>query len=298
MNQTNRWIACLVMAVALAGSQLALAQAPGPPRPFADDTLRARWRTWLAERDRLHVVHVESRWRPVPFATERRCDFELRFEHEDAVLEGAAAREIAAFLADQLTRPAGPVKSWCPDDSSAGSDALTIDFGAAGDSLRVEYDPQRGSLAVTDRVGRHWFAAVDSSEARLLVLLARALPDDLRLPEVRACVAASRRTDPPREPAFGTYVQVETLPEILERQLPEYPAAAAAAGVEASIHVRALVGTDGRVVRTLLEYISKEAHPFQGSAVRAIENYRFKPATLGGRPVAVWVAVPTRFRLR
>jgi protein TonB len=76
---------------------------------------------------------------------------------------------------------------------------------------------------------------------------------------------------------------------------PEYPELARAAQVEGLVVIRALVGTDGRVKRTLVI----RSVPLLDLAARdAMMRWLFTPALDQGRPVAVWVSVPFRFTLR
>jgi len=103
--------------------------------------------------------------------------------------------------------------------------------------------------------------------------------------------------DPPRgpqgkDPPFGDDVYVEELPEAIEKPQPEYPEAARRAGVEGTVLVQALVGTDGRVKDTK---VVKSVPGLDDAAVAAARKWVFKPALSHGEPVEVWVAVPVRF---
>ncbi len=95
-----------------------------------------------------------------------------------------------------------------------------------------------------------------------------------------------------RLPAPGDYVYVEELPEAITKVPPVYPDAARAAGVKGTVLVQALVGKDGRVAEAK---IVKSIPELDEAAVNAVRQWVFKPALSGGKPVAVWVAVPVRF---
>jgi len=115
-------------------------------------------------------------------------------------------------------------------------------------------------------------------------------PDD-----VRAWFDAPKRAPPGKKegsPRFGDYVYVEELPEAIEKPRPEYPEAARRAGIEGTVLVQALVGTDGRVKDTK---VVKSVPGLDDAAIAAVKKWVFKPALGHGEPVAVWVAVPVKF---
>lgn len=95
-------------------------------------------------------------------------------------------------------------------------------------------------------------------------------------------------------PAFGSYVYVEELPQVSARVAPVYPEAARRAGIQGTVTVQALVGTDG-VVRDARVVDGIPA--LDAAALQAVRQWRFEPARAGGKPVAVWVSVPVRFSL-
>lgn len=97
-------------------------------------------------------------------------------------------------------------------------------------------------------------------------------------------------TDAPL-PAFGDYVYVEELPEVIEKVAPEFPTDLKE-GIEGVVIVQALVGTDGRVKDTR---VVKSIPMLDDAVVAAVRQWVFKPAEAKGNPVAVWVAVPFRF---
>ena len=102
---------------------------------------------------------------------------------------------------------------------------------------------------------------------------------------------------PPEEdalPAFGEYVYVEELPEVVTRVPPAYPDLARDAGVDGTVQVQALVGKDGKVKDVK---VTKSIPMLDAAAVAAVKQWVFKPALSNNKPVAVWVAVPVRFTL-
>jgi protein TonB len=79
---------------------------------------------------------------------------------------------------------------------------------------------------------------------------------------------------------------------------PVYPERAKQAGIEGRVMLEALVKADGTVSKVqVLEGIA--AYPEIGaSAVTAVGQWKFKPATQDGKAVDVWVKLPVAFRLQ
>ena len=87
---------------------------------------------------------------------------------------------------------------------------------------------------------------------------------------------------------------VDVFPEQLRAPAPGYPKAARDAGIEGIVMVMAHVGTDGRVGETR---VVKSIPMLDSVAVQAVKRMGFRPASIQGKPVAVWVGVPVRFTL-
>lgn len=91
------------------------------------------------------------------------------------------------------------------------------------------------------------------------------------------------------------FVPVDNPPELVTMPKPDYPQMAKEAGIQGKVLVRALVGKDGRVHRTLIadgpELLGK-------SAEKAVRQALFKPALQNNHPVMVWVAVPVSFSIQ
>ena len=87
---------------------------------------------------------------------------------------------------------------------------------------------------------------------------------------------------------------VEGKPDLVKQVMPEYPEEARKAGVEGSVYVQFVVGTDGRVsdVRVL-----RGPQIFREAAVDVAKQFVFSPARHDGEPVAVRMSMPIRFRL-
>jgi len=88
--------------------------------------------------------------------------------------------------------------------------------------------------------------------------------------------------------------EVDQLPEVLHGPRPDYPAFAREAQVDGLVMVRVLVGRDGRVERAEIE---RSIPLLDQAALETARLWTFDPARVAGRPVAVWIAIPFRFRL-
>ncbi len=122
----------------------------------------------------------------------------------------------------------------------------------------------------------------------LLAASATALP-------VVTVKAQAEEVIPDRLPRPEEYPYVEELPEVIRKVAPAYPAQARRDGVAGTVMVQALIGKDGRVKDTR---ILRSVPALDRAAVRAVSRWIFKPAKAHGEPVAVWVAVPVRFKLK
>ena len=95
--------------------------------------------------------------------------------------------------------------------------------------------------------------------------------------------------------ANGDSVFVEAPPEAIERVPPKYPTQARVDGVSGTVMVIALVSTEGRVADA---FVQDSIPELDLAAMTAVRQWRFKPASTAGKPLAVWVAIPVKFTLR
>ena len=92
----------------------------------------------------------------------------------------------------------------------------------------------------------------------------------------------------------STEIAVEEAPILLSFPPPVYPSEARKSETEGQVVVKALVGTDGRVHKTIVVH---SVYGLDDAAVVAVQEARFTPAMSDGKPVAVWVQIPLRFHL-
>ena len=103
----------------------------------------------------------------------------------------------------------------------------------------------------------------------------------------------------PIERTTGVYSAVPaggTQPEEIDRAIPRYPAAARSAGVQGPVVIRGIVRRDGTIDN--LEIIKDLPYGLGEEARRAVNRWRFRPATYRGEPIDVYYTVTVNFRLQ
>jgi TonB family protein len=91
------------------------------------------------------------------------------------------------------------------------------------------------------------------------------------------------------------YVPYDQAPEVINQEQPKYPALALKAGLEGTVWTKLWVEETGRVFQV---YVTKsDAQIFEQATLEAARQWRFKPAMSKGKPVAVWVSIPFRFKI-
>lgn len=89
---------------------------------------------------------------------------------------------------------------------------------------------------------------------------------------------------------------VDTPPKVVSRVLPKYPRWAEKSGVEGFVIFKLKLTQDGRIEKLWTED-AKPAGVFEAEAEKAVRQYRFSPARLKGKPVAVICRQKIEFRL-
>jgi protein TonB len=90
--------------------------------------------------------------------------------------------------------------------------------------------------------------------------------------------------------------QVDQPPRPLVKVAPFYPLSARAKGIEGKVELVLVVQTDGSV-SDIEVTDSFPGNVFVQAALRAVRQWRFKPGTKDGQPVATRVRLPLRFQL-
>ena len=91
------------------------------------------------------------------------------------------------------------------------------------------------------------------------------------------------------------FVPVEKQPVPVKQVQPEYPEIARRAGVEGTVWVKILVDKEGKSKKAVI--MKSDAEIFNEPAIKAAVQLVFTPAMMNNGPVAVWAAVPFRFKL-
>lgn len=103
----------------------------------------------------------------------------------------------------------------------------------------------------------------------------------------------NNNTQPPIKPV--PYFQLTQTPQFLHKEQPVYPEAMRVLGQSAVVKLQALIDDEGRVRQ--VQILESAGMQFDTAAEHAILASRFTPATVGDKPVAVWLRIPVRFRL-
>jgi len=85
-------------------------------------------------------------------------------------------------------------------------------------------------------------------------------------------------------------------PVLLQKIQPSYPDVARRARLEGRVTVQAVIGLDGSVES--VEILRSSNPLFDGAALAAVKQWRYRPATMGGQPVRVYFVVEVGFVLR
>ena len=85
-------------------------------------------------------------------------------------------------------------------------------------------------------------------------------------------------------------------PVLVHRVEPDYPEMARKARLEGTSILQAVIGTNGEVEN--LKVLAPSHSALDASALDAVSRWRYRPATLNGRLVRVYLTVTVRFRLR
>ena len=94
------------------------------------------------------------------------------------------------------------------------------------------------------------------------------------------------------KPAF---VKVDKNPVPLFAPVPVYPDIAVRARLQGTVWVKILVDKNGNAKKAIIQRSDQEI--FNDSAINAALRYKFTPAYIDGKPVAVWATIPFYYRI-
>jgi protein TonB len=99
--------------------------------------------------------------------------------------------------------------------------------------------------------------------------------------------------DPPPDPVR---LDAQFDPRFGDRLQPPYPLSEQRMGAEGRVTLKVLIGTDGRV-KAVRQIAAASPAFFEATEKHALRNWRFKPATVDGKPVESWKQMTVRFEL-
>lgn len=97
------------------------------------------------------------------------------------------------------------------------------------------------------------------------------------------------------DPTPDAFIPVEKQPVPVKQAKPEYPEIAKRAGVEGTVWVKVLVDKEGKAKKAII--MKSDAEIFNEPAIAAALQWVFTPAIMNNGPVAVWAAIPFRFKM-
>jgi len=114
-------------------------------------------------------------------------------------------------------------------------------------------------------------------------------------PATPVAVAPVLPASPPSPPAPAAETR-PSIPAYAHNPAPEYPQSARWEGEEGTVLLRVLVNVSGLPEKIAVARRSGYTS-LDRAAEQAVQHWRFTPGTRDGRPVAMQVEVPIRFRL-
>ena len=91
--------------------------------------------------------------------------------------------------------------------------------------------------------------------------------------------------------------QVDDPVQPLTGPSPVYPETMRAVGIDGTVRLRFVVGTNGRVESGSISVVSSTNKAFEPAAIKAIRDWTFKPAKMRGQAVRQLVEQNIRFSL-
>jgi len=90
-------------------------------------------------------------------------------------------------------------------------------------------------------------------------------------------------------------VEYDQAPEVVKQFQPDYPSDALKDKIEGNVWLNVWIDESGKVAEA--KVMKSDNEVFNQAAIDAGKRWVFKPAIAKGKPIAVWVTVPFRFKL-
>ena len=126
--------------------------------------------------------------------------------------------------------------------------------------------------------------------------VAKGPPDPIPLPPLPPGPEFALKTTPPPPIPMREPVRTEPRIDTGSALQPPYPASAQREGAEGSVQVRVEIGPDGRVKAVAKVKASRDDF-FAATERQALRYWRFKPATVDGKPIQSSKVMTVHFRI-
>ncbi len=97
-------------------------------------------------------------------------------------------------------------------------------------------------------------------------------------------------------PVPAPIFELTSMPRMIHRETPVYPPEMRAQGKEATVKLEVLLDVNGQVKKVTIK--KSGGSLFDQAAINAIKSSTFMPGNINGKPVAVLMRIPVKFRLR
>ena len=87
-------------------------------------------------------------------------------------------------------------------------------------------------------------------------------------------------------------------PEVVKEVRPSYTAAAMRAKIQGAVELGTIIDAEGKPTEITVKRSLDKEHGLDDKAIEALREWRFKPATVKGKPVRVQVSIEMTFALR
>jgi TonB family protein len=114
----------------------------------------------------------------------------------------------------------------------------------------------------------------------------------------RVEVTAAGQPRPPQSPGTARRIRIGgnvVAAKLASQVKPIYPQAARDAGIEGTVHLHALIGTDGTLIA--LRVTSNNDQDLANAALEAVRQWRYTPALLNNQPIEVFTEIDVAFKL-
>jgi TonB family protein len=180
----------------------------------------------------------------------------------------------------------------------------TRDRRAYAEALLAFSNPQPHLPAITPLIGRHSLSqrialiAEEEVMSRHRTLLCAALAFTLSGAATVAAVTAFPLTTPAQTPTVYRPGDGVTLPIVVHEVKPTYTREAMDQKIQGSVWLETVVLATGDVGDVVVSRSLDVEYGLDQQAIAATKQWKFKPATKDGKPVAVWVTIELTFTLK